>query len=133
MKIVCYDAGSGPRCGILSEGKVLDAARLLNQTSTLRDAQALLELGPDVIDRLQGNLTTVQGVDVSEVQLLSPVLRPPTIRDFSVFEGHASMGGAWELSEAWYRLPAFYFFESTLRLRNGQHSALSIGHKQIRL
>ena len=45
----------------------------------------------------------------SKAQLLSPVLRPPTIRDFSVYEGHATMGGAWKLPEAWYRLPAFYF------------------------
>jgi fumarylacetoacetate (FAA) hydrolase len=41
-----------------------------------------------------------------------PVLRPPSIRDFYAFEGHVRTmwerrGG--EVPEAWYRLPIFYF------------------------
>jgi fumarylacetoacetate (FAA) hydrolase len=41
-----------------------------------------------------------------------PVLRPPSVRDFYAFEGHVRTmwerrGG--EVPEAWYRLPVFYF------------------------
>jgi fumarylacetoacetate (FAA) hydrolase len=41
-----------------------------------------------------------------------PVLRPPSVRDFYAFEGHVRTmwerrGG--EVPEAWYRLPIFYF------------------------
>ncbi len=42
----------------------------------------------------------------------SPVLRPPTVRDFYAFEMHVATmwhrrGG--EVPEAWYRMPVFYF------------------------
>jgi fumarylacetoacetate (FAA) hydrolase len=41
-----------------------------------------------------------------------PILRPPSLRDFYAFEGHVATmwqrrGG--EVPEAWYRLPIFYF------------------------
>jgi fumarylacetoacetate (FAA) hydrolase len=41
-----------------------------------------------------------------------PILRPPSVRDFYAFEGHVRTmwerrGG--EVPEAWYRLPIFYF------------------------
>ena len=41
--------------------------------------------------------------------LRAPILQPPTVRDFMVYEGHASAGGTRQLSDAWYRLPIFYF------------------------
>jgi 2-keto-4-pentenoate hydratase/2-oxohepta-3-ene-1,7-dioic acid hydratase in catechol pathway len=31
------------------------------------------------------------------------------VRDFMAYEGHASAGGSRKLSDAWYRLPIFYF------------------------
>jgi fumarylacetoacetate (FAA) hydrolase len=55
------------------------------------------------------------GVPLSSVRLRSPVLQPPTVRDFMVYEGHASAGGTRQLSDAWYRLPIFYF-SNTLRI-----------------
>ncbi|MGE4339624.1 MAG: fumarylacetoacetate hydrolase family protein [Pigmentiphaga sp.] len=109
MKIVCYDTAIGPRCGVLQGEALLDASRLLSHPGGLRDAQALLATGPDALDRLQRALGAKEGQPVTGAQLLSPVLQPPTIRDYSVFEDHASMGGQWQLSEAWYRLPTFYF------------------------
>lgn len=109
MKIVCYQSTDGPRCGVLEDGRVFDAASLLGHTGALRDAQALLELGPDAVQRLRSAAKSSNDTAIEGVRLLAPVLRPPTIRDYSVFEGHASMGGAWQLHEAWYRLPTFYF------------------------
>ena len=34
---------------------------------------------------------------------------PPTIRDFMIFEEHATQQGSREREEAWYRMPIFYF------------------------
>jgi fumarylacetoacetate (FAA) hydrolase len=116
MKLVTFDVGSGPMAGVLQEDRVLDAAQVLGVESGLRDVQALLELPDQPLERLRSSLGTAgAGRPLSSVQLLSPVLRPPTVRDFMVYEGHASAGGTRKLSEAWYRLPVFYF-SNTLRI-----------------
>ena len=49
---------------------------------------------------------------VRELRFGPPILRPPSFRDFYAFEGHVRTmwerrGG--EVPEAWYRLPIFYF------------------------
>ncbi len=116
MKLVTFDVGSGPMAGVLQEDRVLDAAQVLGVESGLRDVQALLELPDQPLERLRSSLGTAGASrPLSSVQLLSPVLRPPTVRDFMVYEGHASGGGTRKLSEAWYRLPVFYF-SNTLRI-----------------
>lgn len=51
-------------------------------------------------------------LEVADVELGPPILRPPSLRDFYAFEGHVRTmwerrGG--EVPEAWYRLPVFYF------------------------
>ena len=51
-------------------------------------------------------------VDDADLVFGSPILQPPSIRDFYAFEGHVRTmwerrGG--EVPEAWYRLPIFYF------------------------
>jgi fumarylacetoacetate (FAA) hydrolase len=48
----------------------------------------------------------------SDLRFGPPILRPPAFRDFYAFEGHVATmwqrrGG--EVPEAWYRLPIFYF------------------------
>ncbi len=51
-------------------------------------------------------------LDADDLAFGPPVLRPPSLRDFYAFEQHvatmwARRGG--EVPEAWYRLPIFYF------------------------
>ena len=58
-------------------------------------------------------------LDAEDLAFGSPVLRPPSLRDFYAFERHvatvwARRGG--EVPEAWYRLPVFYF-SNTSELR----------------
>ncbi|HEY2916588.1 MAG TPA: fumarylacetoacetate hydrolase family protein [Candidatus Limnocylindrales bacterium] len=68
----------------------------------------------DAFDRLEGAADADDDAVLDEADLAfgPPVLRPPSFRDFYVFEGHvASM---WQrrgqdIPEAWYRLPIFYF------------------------
>jgi fumarylacetoacetate (FAA) hydrolase len=51
-------------------------------------------------------------LDIDDLDVGLPVLRPPAFRDFYAFERH--VGTMWErrgqpIPEAWYRLPVFYF------------------------
>jgi fumarylacetoacetate (FAA) hydrolase len=51
-------------------------------------------------------------LDASDLRFGRPILRPPAFRDFYAFERH--VGTIWqrrggEIPEAWYRLPIFYF------------------------
>ena len=118
MKLLTYDSGSGPRCGVLSGDLVVDVSALLGCDQTLRDVRALLELPDSPIDRVRDALESeiaAPAVPLAHVRLRAPVLQPPTVRDFFSFEGHASGQGARDLHEAWYRLPVFYF-SNTLRI-----------------
>jgi len=118
MKLLTYDSGSGPRCGVLREDLVIDVTALLGVEHSLCDVRALLELGDSPIERVREALASdiaAPGVPLPMVRLRAPVLRPPTVRDFFSYEGHASGQGARTLHEAWYRLPIFYF-SNTLRI-----------------
>jgi fumarylacetoacetate (FAA) hydrolase len=112
MKLVTYDAGSGPRAGVVVDKHVLDVGTLLGEQGGLGDVRALLELPNDPLARIKsalGSAVAAQGIALDRVRLRSPILQPPTVRDFMVYEGHASAGGTRQLSDAWYRLPIFYF------------------------
>src|SRR5438132_1845950 len=112
MKLLTYDAANGPRAGVVVDGQVLDVATLLKAQGGLRDVRALLELPNNPLTRLKsalGSAGATQGVPLARVHLRAPILQPPTVRDFMVYEGHASGGGTRQLSDAWYRLPIFYF------------------------
>lgn len=116
MKLLTYDAGSGPRVGVLVGDRVQDVTRLL-AVPALQDVRALLELPGDPLRRLEAALAApvTEGLPLNGVRLRAPILQPPTVRDFMVYEGHASGGGTRPLSDAWYRLPIFYF-SNTLRI-----------------
>jgi fumarylacetoacetate (FAA) hydrolase len=124
MKLCTYDTGNGPRAGVVVNQQVLDAATLLREPGGLRDVRALLELSNDPLTRLKSALgagTSAQGVPLASVRLRAPILQPPTVRDFMVYEGHATAGGTRQLSDAWYRLPIFYF-SSPLRIFGPEES-----------
>jgi 2-keto-4-pentenoate hydratase/2-oxohepta-3-ene-1,7-dioic acid hydratase in catechol pathway len=112
MKLITYDTANGPCAGVVVDGQVLDIATLLEEQDGLRDVRALLELPNDPLTRLKSALSSARaarGVALAGVRLRAPILQPPTVRDFMVYEGHASAGGTRQLSDAWYRLPIFYF------------------------
>src|SRR5918996_702598 len=112
MKLITYETANEPRAGVVVDGQVRDIATLLGEQGGLRDVRALLELPNDPLMRLKsvlGSARAGQGVPLGRVRLRAPILQPPTVRDFMVYEGHASGGGARQLSDSWYRLPIFYF------------------------
>lgn len=115
MKLLTYDTGSGPRCGVLRDDQVIDVSALLGVEQTLRDVRALLECPGSPIDRVRDALAkdlASPSLPLDAVRLRAPVLQPPTVRDFMSYEDHASGQGARVLHEAWYRLPVFYFSNS---------------------
>ncbi|MDQ3864752.1 MAG: fumarylacetoacetate hydrolase family protein [Actinomycetota bacterium] len=93
MRLVTYDAGRGPRVGVLEGDYVLDAG-------FAGDMVAFIEAGAPV-----GAMAPVENAG-----LLSP-LRPRSLRDFLAFEGH--LENAFRrlnrpIPDEWYEVPAFY-------------------------
>jgi 2-keto-4-pentenoate hydratase/2-oxohepta-3-ene-1,7-dioic acid hydratase in catechol pathway len=93
VKLVTYDAGAGPRVGVLDGDAVVDAG-------FAGDMIAFIEAGAPVDggDRVDG------------ARLLAP-LRPRTLRDFLAFEGHlkgAYAGLGRDIPPEWYEVPAYY-------------------------
>ena len=112
MKLLTYEFENIPRAGVVVDEQVIEIAPLLGEPRGLSDVRALLELRDEPLTRLKSALSSAQpgeGVRLDKVRLRAPILQPPTVRDFMVYEGHASAGGTRQLSEAWYRLPIFYF------------------------
>lgn len=93
MKLVTYEAGNGPRVGVLEGGAVHDAG-------FDGDMVAFIEAGASV-----GETTPVENA-----RLLAP-LRPRSLRDFLSFEGHLKNAFARlnrPIPDEWYEVPAFY-------------------------
>ena len=94
MRLVTYDAGTGPRVGVLDGERVLDAG-------FDGDMVAFIEAGAPAGDRRE-----VGG----DARLLAP-LRPRSLRDFLAFEGHmkAALGRLGRpIPDEWYEVPAYY-------------------------
>jgi 2-keto-4-pentenoate hydratase/2-oxohepta-3-ene-1,7-dioic acid hydratase in catechol pathway len=94
VKLVTYDAGGGPRVGVLRGDEVVDAG-------FDGDMVAFIEAGAPVADG---------GRRLPRPRLLAP-LRPRSLRDFLAFEGH--LKGAYErlgrdIPAEWYEVPAYY-------------------------
>ena len=113
MRLLSYDTGNGPRCGVIQGDDIVDVSALVGISGhPLRDVRALLEQGNNPIDRVSEALAKdapASRIPLAGTQLRSPVIQPPTVRDFIVYEAHASNQGTREPNEAWYRMPVFYF------------------------
>lgn len=93
MKFVTYDAGYGPRVGLLEDGNVVDVG-------FEGDMVAFIVAGAPIEKR----------TSVSNARLLAP-LRPRSLRDFLAFEGHlknALVRLGRPIAREWYEVPAFY-------------------------
>lgn len=112
MKLLTYDNGTGPRCGVLQDDAVVDVATLIGSGRPLADVRALLETGDDAValvgDALAGGVAAPK-VALAAVRLRAPVLQPPTVRDCIAYEEHATSQGTREIDPVWYRMPVFYF------------------------
>jgi fumarylacetoacetate (FAA) hydrolase len=100
-----------------------DAVLFRQPVTTLDDhlarglrVEALAELVEGFVARADDDDAVL---DADDLVFGPPILRPPSFRDFYAFEGHVAT--MWrrrdaEVPEAWYRLPVFYF-SNTSELR----------------
>jgi len=113
MKLLTYETDNGPRCGVLQNDDIVDVSGLLGATSHgIHDVKQLLERSDSPLDRVRdalSNHTSAARVPLADAKLRAPIIQPPTVRDFIVYEEHASSQGTREPNEVWYRMPVFYF------------------------
>ena len=115
MKLITYEFESVPRAGVCRRQPGTRCCSFARRAGGLRDVRSLLELPNDPLTRLKSALSSARatkGIPLGEVRLWPPILQPPTVRDFIMYEGTTSAGGTRKLSDAWYRLPIFYFSNS---------------------
>jgi fumarylacetoacetate (FAA) hydrolase len=102
---------------VAGDARLAHNASLFRQPLTTLDdllarglrVEALRELVGSFVARSDDDEAVFDG---SSLAFGPPVLRPPSVRDFYAFEGHVRTmwqrrGG--EVPETWYRLPIFYF------------------------
>jgi 2-keto-4-pentenoate hydratase/2-oxohepta-3-ene-1,7-dioic acid hydratase in catechol pathway len=93
VRYVTYDAGAGPRVGVLADDAVLDAG-----------------FDGDMVAFIAADAPLGAARPVEGARLLAP-LRPRSLRDFLAFEGHlknaySRLGR--EIPAEWYDVPAYY-------------------------
>ena len=93
MKLVTYEAGEGPRVGMLEDDGVVDVG-----------------FGGDMIAFIEAGAPVASTRAVEGARLLAP-LRPRSLRDFLTFEGHLNnalsrLGRP--IPEEWFDVPAYY-------------------------
>jgi 2-keto-4-pentenoate hydratase/2-oxohepta-3-ene-1,7-dioic acid hydratase in catechol pathway len=102
MRLVTFDAGSGPVPGALVGDEVADLGSVAPAVEAM--------LAPAALDAARGFVPSAPRHAIGSVRLLAP-LRPASLRDFLAFEDHA-LGGARrrgeKLNDAWYRIPVYY-------------------------
>jgi len=72
--------------------------------------------------------------ELSQVMLLPPVTRPPSVRDFYAFEQHvrtARQRRGLEMDPDWYELPVFYFSNPAALIGDGADIAIPPGSKEL--
>ena len=98
---------TGERTGMLVDGRIHASAPGTTLLGLLGDDGARLAAEGEVVGRDPRNV-----FELHAVQVLAPIPRPPTVRDFYAFEQHvrtARQRRGLEMDPDWYELPVFYF------------------------
>jgi 2-keto-4-pentenoate hydratase/2-oxohepta-3-ene-1,7-dioic acid hydratase in catechol pathway len=105
------------RLGALLGGdaRVLDlheaAETMRMPADSFRGMPSLIEAGEGAWDRARDLITVAPAGatrDASAIVLRAPLPRPIRMRDFTVFEAHASLAGTRPLPPVWYKWPVYY-------------------------
>ncbi|MGE5704502.1 MAG: fumarylacetoacetate hydrolase family protein, partial [Clostridia bacterium] len=124
MKLVSYrqhDSSTAAwRAGLMCNQAIIDIQEAIPGAPS-----TMLELLEDW-DVWQPNLQALSlqpplspGLSLEDVQLASPVPRPPSFRDFYAFEAHVKTARArrgLEMIPEWYQIPVFYFSNASVFL-----------------
>jgi fumarylacetoacetate (FAA) hydrolase len=113
VKLATFDAGAGPRTGVVRNRFVSDLNRLDPRVPA--DMKDLLSGGSETMARVIGLADACIDKDqlhrVDEVRLLPPVLSPGRYLDFYSFEGHVKKARArrgLDVVPEWYVQPTYY-------------------------
>ena len=107
MRIARFGVNDTERIGVITGNEI----QPLPQDTELL---GLLAAEPEERDRIAQDAEDQDApLPLEDVRLLAP-LRPPTLRDFVVFEEHVegvskSVSGGAGVPETWYEIPTFYF------------------------
>ena len=120
--VAALDGGEAPstwldlepvrRSQVQADPRLAHNSALHRQPLTTLDALLARGLRVDVLRELLEAGSDEEPLDGSDLEFGSPILQPPSLRDFYAFEGHVKT--MWErrggtVPEAWYRIPIFYF------------------------
>src|SRR5215469_10330218 len=74
------------------------------------------------------------GFSLDEITLLTPIPKPPTIRDFYAFEQHVAAARAkrgLDMIPEWYKIPTFYFTNTSELYGQGEPVPYPAGSKEL--
>jgi len=105
------DLEAARRARVAADPRLAHNAALFRQPITTLDAHLAAGLRVDALGDLL-EAPADEPLEAAELAFGPPVLEPPSFRDFYAFEQHVAT--MWkrrdmEVPEAWYRLPIFYF------------------------
>lgn len=115
MKLVTFttDMSKNTSVGVVINDKVLDLSKVTqaklptNMLDVIAGGSRLIS----TISELAKIYETSSLIKMSEIKLLSPILNPPSLKDFFAFENHAKAGAERrkeKLPDEWYEIPAYY-------------------------
>ncbi|MGY0390318.1 fumarylacetoacetate hydrolase family protein [Nocardioides sp. WG-D5] len=109
MRWVTYDAGAGARTGVLDGDEIFGLVPGVTLLSLLQGDDGTLGEAGDAARRKPEEVRAV-----ADVRLLSPLPRPPSVRDGLCFLDHLrgcyrALGRSEDLDPTWSQVPAFYF------------------------
>ena len=125
MRWVTYKGAAGDRVGLLRDDGIRALVPGVQLLDLLGDDGTRLRAAQEFAT---GQPAEVVAADTAE--LLAPIGRPPSIRDFYAFEDHvrtARQGRGLEMDPDWYELPVFYFTNPAAVVGTGTPVAIPPG------
>lgn len=113
MKLCTFDAGAGPRLGVLAaDGRILDVEAATGGAAPA-EMLAFLRAGDPARSAAEDALKRPAPVGATHerdiARLLAPLPRPNSMRDCLAFEEHLKNAAPGrEIPQAWYEIPCYY-------------------------
>ena len=125
MKLVTFSADDWPatHAGVVRSNEIIPLAY-----------PTLLELLRDLDGLASAREAEGEAFAFEEVQLLSPIPEPPSVRDFYAFEQHVKAARAQrglDMIPDWYEIPTFYFTNNSEIYGHNQPVPYPVGSNEL--
>lgn len=135
MKLCTFDAGEGPRAGLVRNQMVVDLHRM--DAAVPAETKALLAGGPAMLERVRGQADACTDRSLlhrlADVHLLPPIDAPGRYLDFYSFEQHVKTARAkrgLDVVPEWYEHPTYYNGNPYSLVGDGADVAFPAGETQ---